>query len=32
VGAVLAAAQGRPVAEVAAATARNARRLFRLPD
>jgi TatD DNase family protein len=32
VGAVLAAAQGRPVAEVAAATAANARRLFRLPD
>ena len=32
VGAVLAAAQGLPVAEVAAATARNARRLFRLPD
>jgi TatD DNase family protein len=32
VGAVLAAAQGRPVEEVAAVTARNARRLFRLPD
>jgi TatD DNase family protein len=32
VGAVLAAAQGRAVAEVAAATAANARRLFRLPD
>jgi TatD DNase family protein len=32
VGAVLAAAQGRPIAEVAAVTARNARRLFRLPD
>jgi TatD DNase family protein len=32
VGAVLAAAQGRPEAEVAAATAANARRLFRLPD
>jgi TatD DNase family protein len=32
VGAVLAAAQGRPVAEVAAHTARNARALFRLPD
>jgi len=31
VGAVLAAAQGRPVEEVAAATARNARTLFRLP-
>jgi TatD DNase family protein len=32
VGAALAAAQGRPVGEVAAATAANARRLFRLPD
>jgi TatD DNase family protein len=32
VGAVLAAAQGRPVEEVAAITARNARALFRLPD
>jgi TatD DNase family protein len=32
VGAVLAAAQGRPVEEVAAATSRNARALFRLPD
>ncbi len=32
VGAALAAAQGRPVAEVAESTARNARRLFRLPD
>jgi TatD DNase family protein len=32
VGAVLAAAQGRPVEEVAAVTARNARALFRLPD
>jgi TatD DNase family protein len=32
VGAVLAAAQGRPVEEVAAVTARNARTLFRLPD
>lgn len=32
VGAVLAAAQGRPLAEVAAVTAQNARRLFRLPD
>ena len=32
VGAVLAAAQGRPVEEVAALTARNARALFRLPD
>jgi TatD DNase family protein len=32
VGAVLAAAQGRSIPEVAAATARNARRLFRLPD
>jgi TatD DNase family protein len=32
VGAVLAAARGRPVAEIAAATARNARRLFRLSD
>jgi TatD DNase family protein len=32
VGAVLAAAQGRPVEEVAAATTRNARTLFRLPD
>lgn len=32
VGAVLAAAQGRAVEEVAAATAQNARALFRLPD
>jgi TatD DNase family protein len=32
VGAVLAAAQGRPVEEVAKITARNARTLFRLPD
>jgi len=32
VGAVLAAAQGRPVEEVAHVTARNARTLFRLPD
>ncbi len=32
VGAVLAEAQGRPVAEVAAHTARNARTLFRLPE
>ena len=32
VGAVLAEAQGVPVAEVAATTARNARTLFRLPD
>jgi TatD DNase family protein len=32
VGAVLAAAQGKPVAEVAAVTAANARRLFRLAD
>jgi TatD DNase family protein len=32
VGAVLAAARGVPVAEVAAVTAANARRLFRLPD
>jgi TatD DNase family protein len=31
VGAVLATAQGRPVDEVAAVTARNARTLFRLP-
>jgi len=32
VGAVLAAAQARPLDEVAAITARNARTLFRLPD
>jgi TatD DNase family protein len=32
VGAALAAAQGRPLEEVAAITARNARVLFRLPD
>jgi TatD DNase family protein len=32
VGAVLASAQGRPLEEVAAVTARNARTLFRLPD
>ncbi len=32
VGAALAAAQRRPLEEVAAATARNARTLFRLPD
>jgi TatD DNase family protein len=32
VGAALAAAQGRALEEVAAATSRNARRLFRLPD
>ena len=32
VGATLAAAQERPIEEVAAATAHNARRLFRLPD
>ena len=32
VGAVLAAAQGRPVEEVAHVTTRNARTLFRLPD
>jgi TatD DNase family protein len=32
VGAVLAVAQGRPIEEVAAVTARNARTLFGLPD